>query len=218
MNWIDILPQVIAWLIVYMMMVRLFRIFTKEGAIKYIKDDWQERLPYRWKYNRYGGLNRMCYRILCVIYYFIKDLFILYVAVAFYAYKFALWDIWNFVFKLDQREWYKAIRRKFVGDERKGEEEEDTDAVEQNEVEYDCVEELPFCQLFDLDSETCIMVDHVEMCPDETVFIRVVNEESYTPLYKRKVRRNRVGDRFFQLNGQNYYLDDKKTQPIIIKK
>ena len=215
MNWIDILPQVIAWLIVYMMMVRLFRIFTKEGAIKYIKDDWQERLPYRWKYNRYGGLNRMCYRILCVIYYFIKDLFILYVAVAFYAYKFVLWDIWNAVFKIDQREWYKNLKGKFTSTET-SEEQEDTSEVQ--EPEYDCIEELPFCQLFNLDKDTCILVDHIEMCPDETAFIRVVNEEAYTPLYKRKVKRNRVGDRFFVLDGKSYYLDDTKTQPIITKK
>ncbi len=63
----------------------------------------------------------------------------------------------------------------------------------------------------------CLLVDHVEMCPDEVAFIRVVDDEGYTPLYKRKVRRNKVGDRFIVFNSTNYYLDDNKTQPVIRK-
>ena len=80
------------------------------------------------------------------------------------------------------------------------------------------VEELPFCQLFTLGPNMCLMVDHVEMCPDETAFIRVVDEDAYTPLYKRRVRRDKHGNRMIAFNGANYYLNDKRTQPIITKK
>lgn len=76
-------------------------------------------------------------------------------------------------------------------------------------------DELHFCQLFTLGEDMCLFIDHVEMCPDETAFIRVVGEESYTPLYKRKVRKNKNEQRYIIFNNTNYYLDDKKTQPII---
>ena len=106
---------------------------------------------------------------------------------------------------------------KSVVEESTNEEEVKTDEPEPIQEE-EVKEELPFCQLFDLSKDTCLLVDHVEMCPDETAFIRVVDEEGYTSLYKRKVKRNRVGDRFIVFNDNNYYLDDKKTQPIIPKK
>lgn len=79
-------------------------------------------------------------------------------------------------------------------------------------------EDITFCQLFTIGDDMCLLVDHVEMCPDETAFIRVVDDEGYTPLYKRKVRRDKVGNRFIVFNGTNHYLDDNKTQPQAIKK
>lgn len=212
---VDIVCQVVALLIVYMLIIRLFRIFIKEGAIKYIKDDWLCRLPDRVHYNRYRGLNRMCYCILSVIYYIIKDFFLLYFAIAFYFYKFFLWDIWNFIFKIDQREWFNKLRTR--GDSQSQEDVQEDEYTNDKGPEYDNIEELPFCQLFNLSKDTCLMIDHVEMCPDETAFIRVVDEEGYTPLYKRKVKRNRVGDRLIQFNGKDYFLDDKRTQPVIPK-
>lgn len=93
----------------------------------------------------------------------------------------------------------------------------ETNDVEEIECEDD-IEELPFCQLFRIGTEMCLLIDHVEMCPDETAFIRVVDDEGYTPLYKRKVKRSRRNERFIKFNGANYYLDDKKTQPTITKK
>lgn len=101
--------------------------------------------------------------------------------------------------------------------------EEDTvEDVEEEVTEYTDedgdIEELPFCQLFRIGTEMCLLIDHVEMCPDETAFIRVVDDEGYTPLYKRKVRRDKRGNRFIQFNGENLYLKDEKTQPIITKK
>ena len=83
---------------------------------------------------------------------------------------------------------------------------------------YDDIEDLHFCQLFRIGKEMCLMIDHVEMCPDETAFIRVVDDEGYTPLYKRRVKRDRLGKRFIVFNGTNCYLDDKKTKPTVPKK
>jgi hypothetical protein len=94
------------------------------------------------------------------------------------------------------------------------EEEEDEDECYEDEV----TEELPFCQLFRIGDDMSLLVDHIEMCPDETAFIRVVDDEGYTPLYKRKVRRDKSGNRFIVFNGTNHYLIDEKTQPISIKK
>ena len=91
---------------------------------------------------------------------------------------------------------------------------ESVENVEKEDIE----EELPFCQLFPLGPDMCLMIDHVEMCPDETAFIRVVDEEGYTPLYKRKVRKDKRKERFIVFNNERYYLNDKKTKPIVPKK
>ena len=92
------------------------------------------------------------------------------------------------------------------------------ESVESVEKEEEIEEELPFCQLFPLGPDMCLMIDHVEMCPDETAFIRVVDEEGYTPLYKRKVRKDKRKERFIVFNNERYYLNDKKTKPIVPKK
>lgn len=96
---------------------------------------------------------------------------------------------------------------------------DDTYEIDEEESEDDnnvvLEEDLPFCQLFNVSSNMCLLIDHVEMCPDETAFIRVVDDEGYTPLYKRKVRRDKKDNRFIVFSGENYYLDDKKTQPSI---
>lgn len=98
------------------------------------------------------------------------------------------------------------------------EDDEDEEEVELEYGEDEDIDDLIFCQLFTLGEDMCLLIDHVEMCPDETAFIRVVGEEGYTPLYKRKVRRDKRGGRYIVFNGSNYYLDDSKTQPTVIKK
>lgn len=105
-------------------------------------------------------------------------------------------------------------------EELEDEELEDDKETHHDEDEQDYEkEDIPFCQLFNIGAEMCLLIDHVEMCPDETAFIRVVDDEGYTPLYKRKVRRDKAGNRFIVFNGTNHYLDDnKKTQPVAIKK
>lgn len=95
---------------------------------------------------------------------------------------------------------------------------EEDEETEHEVIGEDDIEELPFCQLFNIGKDMCLFIDHVEMCPDETAFIRVVSDDGYTPLYKRKVRRNKRNDRFIVFNDVKYYLDDKKTQPTVPKK
>ena len=80
------------------------------------------------------------------------------------------------------------------------------------------IEDLPFCQLFRVGPDMCLLIDHVAMCPDEMAFIRVVDNEGYTPVYKRKIKRDKVGDRFIVFNNTNYYLDDNKTRPVVDRK
>lgn len=95
------------------------------------------------------------------------------------------------------------------------------DEEEEKPLEYETeeeIEDLPFCQLFTIGEDMCLLIDHIEMCPDEIAFIRVVDDEGYTPLYKRKVRRDKEGHRFISFNSTNHYLDDSKTQPVITKK
>ena len=88
----------------------------------------------------------------------------------------------------------------------------DDDTLEDDAENYD---ELSFCQLFELGDNMCLIIQRVEMCPDETAFIRVLGDESYTPAYKRKVRRTKSDARYIVFNGQNYYLDNSKTQPVV---
>lgn len=142
----------------------------------------------------------------CVVYYVIKDVLLLYFYFAFRFFKFVFWDL------------CKLIYEKLCPSEDDEELEDDEDQeTERDERDYE-EEDITFCQLFTVGDDMCLLVDHVEMCPDETAFIRVVDDEGYTPLYKRKVRRDKAGNRFIVFNGTNHYLDDKKTQPIAIKK
>lgn len=113
------------------------------------------------------------------------------------------------------------LSRETITEEDNVEEEEEVEEVEQDKEDvedYDDTEDITFCQLFKLGTEMCLLIDHIEMCPDETALIRVVHDEGYTPLYKRRVKRDKEGNRFITFNGTDYYLDDKKTQPIISKK
>lgn len=170
--------------------------------IEHIKQDWSVRLPYHLRHNRYRGLSRPSYSLLCVMYYLIKSAVLLCLFLSFVSMKFLFWDIWVEVLGSHHDEY----------DEDDDDEEDDD---EEEEETYEEVEELPFCQLFTVGDEMCLLVDHVEMCPDETAFIRVVDDEGYTPLYKRKIRRDKNNNRFIVFSGRNYYLNDKKTQPTV---
>ena len=201
----------VASIVIIVAIVRVIKIFVYEGVLQHIQEDWTCRLPHRLRYNRYKGLSRPCYALLCYLYYPIKDAFLLLLAFDVYAFKFMLWDFWKWLLTADKRSWFSGVFHL-------SESEDVDDTIEDPEVEEsEEIEELPFCQLFRIGQEMCLLVDHIEMCPDETAFIRVVDDEGYTPLYKRKVRRDKTGNRFIVFNGTNYYLDNSKTQPDSIK-
>lgn len=82
-----------------------------------------------------------------------------------------------------------------------------------DEEEEDDIEELYFCQLIRLNSTTDLHIIKVEYCPDETAFIRIVTDESFTQPYKRKVMRDKRGKRYINFNNERFYLDPNKTQP-----
>ena len=84
---------------------------------------------------------------------------------------------------------------------------------EEEEQEEEVVEEFPFCQIFRLGEDEDLHIMRVEYCPDETAFIRVVSDDSYTKPYKRKVQRDKRGERFILFNNERFYLDPNKTQP-----
>lgn len=184
--------------------------------IEHIKEDWLYRLPYRLDNMHFSGASAFCYIILCLMYYSVKSLVILFFTWAFAILKFIFWDLSRWIFFAEPPLlYYKLV----YGDSEEclDDEEDEGPQVYEEEAHYE-EDELEFCQLFRVGDDMSLLVHHVEMCPDETAFIRVVDEEGYTPLYKRKVRRSRVGDRYIVFNGTDYYLDDSKTQPRVIKK
>ena len=177
------------------------------SVIQYVKDDWTIVLPYRLRHNRYRGASRPSYALLCLLYYSIKSFLILYFYGAFRIYKFILWDLWEWL--LNRGESVNQLHSDDSSqpcDEQIKEEEVDED-------EEEIVEELPFCQIFRLSREKDLHIIKVEYCPDETAFIRVVSDDSYTKPYKRKVQRDKRGERFILFNNERFYLDPNKTQP-----
>ena len=92
-------------------------------------------------------------------------------------------------------------------------EHEPDDDSDDEEEEEEVVEEFPFCQIFRLGGDKDLHIMRVEYCPDETAFIRVVSNDSYTKPYKRKVQRDKRGERFILFNNERFYLDPNKTQP-----
>lgn len=180
------------------------------SVIQYVEDDWTIVLPYRLRHNRYRGASRPSYALICLVYYSIKSFLILYFYGAFKLYKFMLWDIWKWL-------WYKFKKHQERHNENDSSEEQDATIEhdeEQEEVEEgeEIVEELPFCQIFRLNETEDLHIVRVEYCPDETAFIRVVSEESYTKEYKRKVYRDKRKERYIMFNNERYYLDPIKTK------
>lgn len=181
------------------------------SVIRYVKDDWMEVLPYRLRHNRYRGASRPCYALLCLLYYSIKSFLILYFYGAFRVYKFVLWDIWKWLWSRVKSMYQPhSDDSSQPCDEQIKEEEVDKD---EDKDEEEIVEELPFCQIFRLSREKDLHIIKVEYCPDETAFIRVVSNDSYTKPYKRKVQRDKRGERFILFNNERFYLDPNKTQP-----
>lgn len=66
--------------------------------IETIKEDWSYRMPERLNYNRYRGINRICYQFLCLLYYPIKTLFLLFLSVYYYIF-YGLYQLLKFFFE-----------------------------------------------------------------------------------------------------------------------
>lgn len=177
------------------------------SVIQYVKYDWTVILPYRIIHNRYRGASRPSYALICLVYYSVKSLLILYFYGAFKFYKFILWDIWKWL-------WRRSKKHEENNDNSKDQDVTDV-TIERHDEQEEIVEELPFCQIFRLNQEEDLHIIRVEYCPDETAFIRVVGEYSYTKPYKRKVRRDKQGERFILFNNERFYLDPNKTKPKI---
>ena len=107
---------IIALVIVSIFLFKTIRIFFREGVFQHIKDDWTYRLPYRIQHNRYRGLSRPSYVLICFMYYPIKALFLLALAFDIYAIKFIIWDIWKWLFRFEDRAWYKKLFYSFYSD------------------------------------------------------------------------------------------------------
>lgn len=116
---------IIAFVIVGIFAFKTIRIFFREGVIQHIKDDWTYRLPYRIQHNRYRGLSRPSYVLICCMYYPIKALFLLLLAFDIYAIKFIVWDVWKWLFKFEDRAWYKKLFYSAYSDTYEDEEYED---------------------------------------------------------------------------------------------
>lgn len=83
--------------------------------------------------------------------------------------------------------------------------------------QYENLPEMPeMSQIFHLGADYCVGVEYVSMCPDETAHIRIIGDTTFSQLYKRRVYTEKTygKERYFKLNGQKYYLDDKRTKPI----
>ena len=90
-----------------------------------------------------------------------------------------------------------------------------TQVTEYDEDDEELEEELYFCQIFNLSQDTDLHIIKVEYCPEETAFIRIVDEYSYTKPYKRKVQRDKTGARYISYDNKKYYLDPERTKARI---
>lgn len=115
----------------------------------------------------------------------------------------------SILFRINPDKWEKELSER-LKDCEDGEDTEDGESDDLDEKE-----ELYFSQIIRLDEDMDLHIVQVEMCPDETALVRVVSDEDFTPIYKRKVRYDKRGGRFIVFGGQNLYLDDAKTQPIV---
>ena len=107
------------------------------SVIQYVKYDWTVVLPYRLLHNRYRGASRSSYALICLVYYSIKSLLILYFYGAFKVYKFILWDIWEWLWRRSKKhnENNDSSKDQDVTIERHDEQEEDEQEQEKDEFD-----------------------------------------------------------------------------------
>lgn len=146
---------IIALVIVGIFAFKTIRIFFREGVIQHIKDDWTYRLPYRIRHNRYRGLSRPSYVLICFMYYPIKALFLLALAFDIYAIKFIIWDIWKWLFRFEDRAWYKKLFYSVYSDTYDDDEDDYEDYADEDEyVDANSIQSAPVSIRAPVKSET----------------------------------------------------------------
>ena len=108
---IQIVALIVTFLLYRKMGLWLGEVFVSGSILCYIRDDWKVRLPRKWSDNRYTGLSRTAFYILCVFYFFIKEVILLFATFSVKFYKFFLWDIWGIIFSFDKYNWYTNQKR-----------------------------------------------------------------------------------------------------------
>lgn len=162
---------------------------------------------YKWIFILTGRFLLLCYRGLEKLFRLRK--FKKYEAVR----EFIVWKyediLGEILYRVNPDKWEQEFTKRYADSN----DEEDT--KEGGSEGFEDREELYFSQIIRLSEDMDLHIVQVEMCPDETAFVRVVSEEDFTPIYKRKVRYDKRGGRFIVFGGEHLYLDDAKTQPIV---
>ena len=100
----------------------------------------------------------------------------------------------------------KALKDLISNRKYKVEEEVVTDKAEE------IIEELSipeFMQVFDIDADTVLGIECIYRCPDETAFVRVVHEDTFSNQYKRKVRYDKeTNAKYIVVSNKKYYIKE----------
>lgn len=75
----------------------------------------------------------------------------------------------------------------------------------------DCPE---FVEIFDLDKDTVVGVEYIMRCPDETAFIRLLGDTSFSKQYKRKVYTDKNKQKYIKVDNQKLYFKKAKTRQL----
>lgn len=91
------------------------------------------------------------------------------------------------------------------------EEDDECEIVKDLSETLECPE---FMQYFSKSADIGIGLEYVEMCPDETAVLRIVGETTFSKQYRRRIYTDKRGEKFFKLNGEQYYLRQSKVKPV----
>mgnify|MGYP000884851034 CR=1 FL=1 len=91
------------------------------------------------------------------------------------------------------------------------EEDDECEDVKDLSEALECPE---FMQYFTKSDEIGIGLEYIEMCPDETAVLRIVGETTFSKQYRRRIYTDKRGEKFFKLNGEQYYIRQSKAKPV----
>lgn len=118
--------------------------------------------------------------------------------------------ILDFVFIMPVRLLYRLYNRQPPDYET----DDTTDELE-NEIEYltttgQAMPEMQQIITIPDNPDIVIGIESIQMCPDETAFIRIITDDAYSQIYKRKVHRTKSipYDRYIRIDRQDYYIRD----------